>query len=232
MSSRARTVRLLALAAALLVASPVAPARAAKSYTPSEAYGAVSAAYAQGGSRLDPCAFTTAELEAALRGIPPAFRTTVPALRRSIEDAIAARKRGACKGVRPTEGTIGGAAPGHVPPVTTNPSVPATTAPPVATTPSTVTTPSAPTTTAAPSPAPASTTPAQPAASGGDRTPLVVALIGVGALLLLALGLWGLARSRGWDPAWVARMRHAWGEAGFRTTSTWAEFTDWLRLGR
>jgi hypothetical protein len=37
---------------------------------------------------------------------------------------------------------------------------------------------------------------------------------------------------RGWDPGWIARMRHGWGEAGFRTTSTWSEFTDWLRLGR
>jgi len=229
MSPRLRTLRLLALAVALLAAAPTASARAAQPLTPSEAYGAVSAAYAQGGSRLDPCAFTTAELEAALRGIPPAFRTTVPALRRAIEGAIAARKRGVCKGVRPSEGTTGGAAPGRVPPVTTTPTAPAST-PPAATAPSTVTTPSAPPTTTAP--APASTTPAQQPAAGEDRTPLVVALIAVGALLLLALGLWGLARNRGWDPAWVGRMRHAWGEAGFRTTSTWAEFTDWLRLGR
>jgi len=229
MSSRARILRLLALAA-LLTAAPASPARAAQSYTPSEAYAVVAAAYAQGGSRLDPCAFTTAELEAALRGIPPAFRTTVPALRRAIQDAIATHKRGACKGIRPTEAATGGAAPGTVPPVTTTPSVPATT--PAATAPSTVTTPGATTTSTVPAPAPASTTPARPPASGGDRTPLVVALIAAGALLLAALALWGLARSRGWDPPWVARARHAWGEAGFRTTSTWAEFTDWLRLGR
>jgi hypothetical protein len=50
--------------------------------------------------------------------------------------------------------------------------------------------------------------------------------------VLLALLLLGWARMRGWDPGWAARMRHAWGEAGFRTTSTWSEFTDWLRLGR
>jgi hypothetical protein len=93
------------------------------------------------------------------------------------------------------------------------------------------TTPTTPTTTA---PAPAQTT-AQPVASTTqerDRTPLVVALIAAGALVLLALLLWGWARMRGWDPGWTARMRHAWGEAGFRTTSTWSEFTDWLRLGR
>jgi hypothetical protein len=65
-----------------------------------------------------------------------------------------------------------------------------------------------------------------------DRTPLLVALIALGALVLGALLLWGWARMRGWDPAWAGRLRHSWGEAGFRTTSTWAEFTDWLRLGR
>lgn len=227
-------IALAGLVAALLsLAGAAPPARAVQPYTPSEAYGAVAAAYAQGNSHLDPCLFATAELEAALRGIPPAFRTTVPQLRRAIQDAIAARKRGECKGVRPEEGTTGGAAaPGAVPPVTTTPSTPATTPAPAATAPSTVaTTPGTPTTVA---PAPTGTAPAHPAASSGgsDRTPLLVALIAAGTLLLLALGLWALARTRGWDPPWAARMRHAWGEAGFRTTSTWAEFTDWLRLGR
>jgi hypothetical protein len=28
------------------------------------------------------------------------------------------------------------------------------------------------------------------------------------------------------------RMRHAWSEAAYRTKSTWADFSDWLRLGR
>lgn len=217
---RARIPGLLALAAALLVLLTAAiPARA------DQAYERVAAAYAQGGGHLDACAFTTDQLEAALRGIPPALRTTVPALRTAIESAIATRKRGECKGVRPEEGTTGGAAvpEGAPPPVTTTPAPAATT--PTATAPATT---AAPTTTTAPAPT------QQPAAapSGHDRKPLVVALIAAGGLVLLALLLWGLARSRGWDPVWSARMRHAWGEAGFRTTSTWAEFTDWLRLGR
>lgn len=220
MTSRTRIAGLLA--AALLLTAAAVPARA------DQAYQRVAGAYGQAGGHLDPCAFTTAQLEAALRGIPPALRTTVPALRSAIEGAIVARKRGDCKGVRPEERSTGGAAPGTVPRVTTTPpaaSQPATPAP-AATTPST------------PAPAatnPATTTPAQPAAApAGDdrRTALVIALIAIGALLLAALALWGTARSRGWDPGWVARTRHAWGEAGFRTTSTWAEFTDWLRLGR
>jgi hypothetical protein len=212
-----RLAVLLALAASL---SLPAAARA------NQAYDKVASAYAQAGGQLDPCAFTQAELEAAVRGIPPAIRNVVPALRRAMQDGIGAHERGDCKGVKPDEGTTGGAAPGNTPTTT----VPPVTTPPVTTqtapvVPAVTTT--TPTTTA---PAPAVT---QPAAGGTrDRTPLVVALIAAGALVLLALVLLGLARMRGWDPVWAARMRHGWGEAGFRTTSTWSEFTDWLRLGR
>jgi len=213
-----------ALAAALLGLLAAVPASA------DQAYDRVATAYAQNDGQLAPCGFTTAQLEAALRGTPPVFRTTIPELQRAIQSAIAAHKRGACKGVKPTEGMTGGAAPGAVPPMTTTP---ATTTPAPATTTPTATAPVAPATT---TPAPATTVPVQQAAAsnggGSDRTALVIALIALGALLLAALALWGTARTRGWDPAWVARMRHAWGEAGFRTTSTWAEFTDWLRLGR
>ncbi len=225
MTSRVRIHGLLALVAAALVLLPAIPARA------DQAYEKVASAYAQAGGQLQPCAFSAADLEAAIRGIPPAFRNTVPALRRAMEDALAAHRRGDCRGVRPEEGTTGGAAtPGATttPPVTTTPATTPTTEPaPAATTP---------TTTAPAAAAPASTTPTPPAAAAGthgsDRTALIVALIAGGALLLAALLLWAWARMRGWDPGWVARMRHAWGEAGFRTTSTWAEFTDWLRLGR
>jgi len=220
MRPRRRLAILLALAAAL--ALPAA-ARA------DQAYERVATAYAQAGGHLEPCAFTQAELEAAVRGIPPAIRNVVPALRRAMEDGIAAHERGDCRGVKPEEGTTGGAAPGSAPPAGTTPSV---TTPP-ATIP-TQTAP-APAATAPTTSAPAATT-AQPAARAGSRerdgTPLVIALIAAGSLVLLALALWGWARMRGWDPAWVARMRHGWGEAGFRTTSTWSEFTDWLRLGR
>ncbi len=222
--------RLRFVAPVLLVvtfAAATAPAARAD-----QAYDKVASAYGQAGGQLQPCTFSAADLEAAIRGIPPAIRNTVPALRTAMEDAIAAHRRGDCRGIRPEEGTIGGAAtPGTTttPPVTTTP----------ATTPTTETVPAAtvPTTTAPAIASPTSTTPTPPASAAGtshgrDRTVLIVALIAGGALLLAALLLWVWARMRGWDPGWVARMRHAWGEAGFRTTSTWAEFTDWLRLGR
>lgn len=190
------------------------------------AYDKVASAYAQAGGHLDPCAFTAAELKAAVRGIPPAIRNVVPALRAAMVEGIAAHARGACSGVRADEGTTGGAAP-----ATTTPTV---TTPPVTTPPATVeTAPAAPAATTPTTVAPAAAA-AQPASAPHerDRTPLVIALIALGALVLSALLAWGWARMRGWDPGWVARVRHGWGEAGFRTTSTWSEFTDWLRLGR
>lgn len=226
MTSRARSHVPVALALALtslLALTLLAPAPAHADQT----YDKVANAFAVAGGHLDPCAFSQADLEGALNGIPPAIRNAVPDLRRAIEAGIAAHRRGDCKGIKPEEGTTGGAAPGTTVPTTTTPPVTTQTAPAVPA----GTTPTTPTTIA---PAPAST---QPAATGGgtherDRTPLLVALIAAGALVLLGLLLWGWARMRGWDPNWVARMRHAWGEAGFRTTSTWSEFTDWLRLGR
>jgi hypothetical protein len=224
--------RLLPVVIALALAVAAGPARA------DQAYDKVASAYAQSGGQLEPCQFTQAELEAAVRGIPPEIRSVVPALRRAMLDGIAAHERGGCRGVKPAEeGTTGGATPSattpstSAPPVTTPPSTGTETAP-VAPPTTTPTTPAPPPASAAPA---TPTTPAQPAAAAPqerDRTPLLVALVAAGALLLLGLLLWGWARMRGWDPPWVARMRHSWSEAGFRTTSTWSEFTDWLRLGR
>jgi hypothetical protein len=216
MPPRARVLTLLALLAlALLVPAGVARANAA--------YDRVATAYAEGGGHLDPCAFTTAQLEAALAGIPPQVANVVPDLRRAMHGAIAAQARGACKG-RKIGSSGGAAAPEATIPQVTTPTAPAATTPaPAATTPSTI----APPTTIQPQ----QRQPAAAPAHRRDRAPLVAA-VALGALLLLALLLWLWARVRGWDPAWVARQRHAWGEAAFRTSSTWSEFTDWLRLGR
>jgi len=60
----------------------------------------------------------------------------------------------------------------------------------------------------------------------------LVALIVVGALALALLCAWGFARWWAWEPAWLVRWRHATAEAGWRASAAWAEFTDWLRLGR
>jgi hypothetical protein len=57
-------------------------------------------------------------------------------------------------------------------------------------------------------------------------------LVVLGALVVALLALWGLARWWAWEPRWLVRWRHATAEAGWRASAAWAEFTDWLRLGR
>jgi hypothetical protein len=227
MLSRRRTSIAPALVLGLLVLLlPAAGARA------DQAYDQVAAAYAQAGGQLDACAFSEAQLTAAIAGIPPQIRDVVPDLRRAMEDGVAAHQRGDCENGGGAATGGGTAATTPTTPTVSTPTAPATT--PVPTTAPTETAPAAPvapaattpTTPPAPLPAPAATT------ESDDGTGLLVALVAAGALLLLALLLWGWARMRGWDPTWVARRRHAWGEAGYRVTSTWSEFTDWLRLGR
>ena len=74
---------------------------------------------------------------------------------------------------------------------------------------------------------------AQGASAGGGRdTAAIVLALGVGALVLGLLVLWALAWWRAWDPPCLQRWRHATAEAGWRAGHAWAEFTDWLRLGR
>jgi sugar (pentulose or hexulose) kinase len=62
--------------------------------------------------------------------------------------------------------------------------------------------------------------------SGGAILAAVLA-----ALVALACLVWGLFRWRALEPHWLLSLRHSIAEAGFRASATWAEFTDWLRLG-
>ena len=113
--------------------------------------------------------------------------------------------------------TPGATTPGAAAPGATT-TAPATAPPPTAST---------------PAPTPAATTPAaQPTVRSGNDRAAVILLLMVGVLVLLALVLWALARWQAWEPPWLARWRHATGEAGWRAGNAWAEFTDWLRLGR
>jgi hypothetical protein len=59
-----------------------------------------------------------------------------------------------------------------------------------------------------------------------------IVLAAIAVLLLLACAAWAFARSRAYEPRWLLSLRHAMAEAGYRTSATWAEFTDWARLGR
>jgi hypothetical protein len=60
----------------------------------------------------------------------------------------------------------------------------------------------------------------------------VAALVVVGAVLVVAAAFALAAWWWAWDAPWLARWRHALGEAGWRTSAAWAEFSDWLRMGR
>ncbi|HYM45282.1 MAG TPA: hypothetical protein VES65_03880 [Solirubrobacteraceae bacterium] len=68
--------------------------------------------------------------------------------------------------------------------------------------------------------------------SSGKVSTEAVVLAAIGALLVLACSAWAFARSRAFEPHWLLSLRHALAEAGFRTSATWAEFSDWVRLGR
>jgi hypothetical protein len=59
-----------------------------------------------------------------------------------------------------------------------------------------------------------------------------IATAAAAALIALACLLWGLARWLAFEPRWTLSLRHALAEAGVRLSATWAEFGDWLRLGR
>ena len=63
--------------------------------------------------------------------------------------------------------------------------------------------------------------------SGGAIAIAVLAVV-----ILLGLAAWGISRHRAFEPQWLLALRHSMAEAGTHASATWAEFTDWMRLGR
>jgi hypothetical protein len=61
---------------------------------------------------------------------------------------------------------------------------------------------------------------------------LDVAIAAAAALVALACLAWALARMLTFEPRWTLSLRHALAEASFRASATWAEFSDWARLGQ
>jgi cobalamin biosynthesis Mg chelatase CobN len=201
--------------------------------------------YADDG-RLNACKYTQKQLQTLKALIPNDLAAYDAGFSPAVDDALARRAEGACNkqkaqngaGTGSTVAPAGGATP--PPPAASGatshanragaassaaPSAPATVQPP-------------PTPTAQPQPAPAviAGDPISVAATATD--PATDAPFPVLALAILA-GLFALAglvvalvRWRGWEPAWAVELRHAAGEAGWRASSTWAEFTDFVRFGR
>jgi len=59
-----------------------------------------------------------------------------------------------------------------------------------------------------------------------------IAIAAVAALVVLGCLAWAITRARALEPHWTISLRHAMAEAGFRLSATWAEFTDWVKIGR
>jgi hypothetical protein len=60
----------------------------------------------------------------------------------------------------------------------------------------------------------------------------VAIIAAIAALVALGAALWALARYFAYEPSWSHGARHAFAEASFRTSATWAEVKDWARIGR
>ena len=119
-------------------------------------------------------------------------------------------------------GTGGAAAP-PAPGSTGTPAAPAATA---------ITTPNATAPAVTPGVGTANGTVAPRASKGGggvSRGAILAAVLA--ALLALACIVWAVFRFSAREPHWLLSARHSLAEAGFRASATWAEFTDWLRLG-
>jgi hypothetical protein len=59
-----------------------------------------------------------------------------------------------------------------------------------------------------------------------------LALAILGALLALGCIAWALVRWLALEPRWTVSLTHSLREASHRGSATWAEFSDWVRLGR
>jgi hypothetical protein len=217
-----RTGMLIAVLLALLAVAPAAQANAFKD---------IFGAYRQRG-QVDPCKWSATQLSDAKRQVPNDIDQYAPDFPQALDDAIAKRAAGACAKQAATTSTAAATPP---PPTTSGPT--ATTGVPPGSTPPAPSGEQAPQPAATSKPAPAIADDAVLAASkqrssdAGIPAPLV-ALAVIAVLMMLAALLYALARWWAWEPEWLVRARHAGAEASWRASGSWAEFMDWLRLGR
>jgi cobalamin biosynthesis Mg chelatase CobN len=186
------------------------------------------------------CKYTAQQLAQAKTLTPANIKDIAPGYPAQLAVAADKRAKGCSKAEEKAANTTTAAAGATTGTTATGTTATATTGTGAATQPPATTTiaPNVPTTAATPAPAPVpapapaatATQPAPKAAASHKAARL--ALIVVGALLVMLLALWAFARWWAWEPHWLARWRHATAEAGWRASAAWAEFTDWLRLGR
>lgn len=192
--------------------------------------------YTQDG-RINPCLYSEKQLRDLKRLIPNDIEQYSD-FGAAVDDALAKRAQGGCKkgGSTTPQGntTAPPAASGTAPPPATGtPPAPATATPgvPAAAQPP-------PTPDVAPTAAPDVAArdviglAARSTAPATDPPFPLIALAVLAALLALGTLAFGLVRWRAWEPAWAGRFQHAAGEAGWRASTTWSEFADFVRLGR
>ena len=239
-----RPITVFAVALALLAA--VAPAARAQDKFPADVQ-KVYDDYSSDGV-IEVCDHTQQTLESTRDSIKPDFDRDYPDFREAVEAGIDKHKDGGCGGdssdssgggappaatSTPDAGTSSGTLPdatATAPPDTGTesgklPEATPTVPPEDAIPPQTGATPVPTVPPAAPA---AAAPPAEPRIvhAGHRSLTLPIILIAIAILGALALALSALLARR--NP----RLQHAWREAAFRTRGTWADFSDWLRLGR
>jgi cobalamin biosynthesis Mg chelatase CobN len=195
--------------------------------------------------RLDACHYTTAELKQAKAMVPLDVQQYNAALIAAFDDAIAARAQGACNKKNSTQTTTPGTTQAPATGGGTTPPPPGTTAASPQAQAQAAAQVGQPQAAQAP-PTPQSEPTPAPAIAAGDEIalaahttdivpdtpfPMLALAILLGALALCTLAF-GVVRFFAWEPRWAVRFRHAAGEAGWRASSTWADFADYVRLGR
>jgi hypothetical protein len=70
------------------------------------------------------------------------------------------------------------------------------------------------------------------ATSSGKLSNAAIAAIAIAAIAIVCCLAWGIVRMTAFEPRWMQSLRHSIAEASFRASATWAEFSDWARLGR
>ena len=224
---------MLALAGALL--ATVAPAASAQAPDAGDktAY-EVFVDYTKDG-QIDPCAFSTEELQTALDNITPDIRQYASDFPGAIRDAIAARARGACDedpAATPTPAPTGGETTGGT--TTAPPPATATRVPPGTQTEEVVPEPPAPAASPSPQPTTADAEIERAAASSpGNDAPAPLLGLGIlAALLLLTAAALTALKRFGELGGPLAPAYHSWREAQWRAGGVWDDFRDWLRSGR
>ena len=74
--------------------------------------------------------------------------------------------------------------------------------------------------------------PGASSSSSGGTSWTTIAGIVLALIILFVAIVFVLWQWRGWDPRWLRRWRHAGAEAGWRMSLSWAEFRDFVRIGR